>query len=313
MLESALSGTFAPITSTDTFSFVDSNPDTITRASGSFVTDGFKEGDLVTVTGSVSNNFTYTIATGGVAALTLTLVAGDTVVGEASVSCTLTTERERLKAGTTRKFFTYEVSYLDTTTVEYEYFYGLEVNTATITIPTSGEVYADFEMIGLTAGAGTTQVPTSPNYTAAAETAPMAGSVSGSSLKEAAAVQAGVENITITLNNNRAAKFQVGDQFASHVEEGDFDAEMTMGIYFIDSTMQAKYLAGTRTDIELRIVDQQDGHMFDLIFPNVVFTTGDKALSGQTVTQNLTAYAEFDATEATKMILDWIPATVGAP
>ncbi len=62
--------------------FVNSNPDTITRDAGSFVSDGFKVGMTLTVSGSDSNDGTYTIAT--VAALTLTLDAGDTLVVEAA-------------------------------------------------------------------------------------------------------------------------------------------------------------------------------------------------------------------------------------
>lgn len=72
-----------------TFSFVDNNPlqDTITRAAGSFVADGFEAGMRVQVIGSVSNNTYYTIAT--VAAGTLTLIAANAVVAEAGVAATL--------------------------------------------------------------------------------------------------------------------------------------------------------------------------------------------------------------------------------
>ncbi len=70
------------VTYTDA-AFVDSDPDTITSASNTFVTDGFLVGDII-VTGTDNNNATYTIDTGGVAAGTLTLVIGDTVTTEAA-------------------------------------------------------------------------------------------------------------------------------------------------------------------------------------------------------------------------------------
>lgn len=53
--------------------FVNSNPDTITRVSGSFITDGFVAGDSIYVFGSAANSGYWTIASGGVSALTLTL------------------------------------------------------------------------------------------------------------------------------------------------------------------------------------------------------------------------------------------------
>jgi hypothetical protein len=67
-----------------TIAFVDSNPDTITDSGNGFVTAGFKAGDLITVSGSTSNDGNYTIDTGGVAAGTLTLIAGDTLSAEAA-------------------------------------------------------------------------------------------------------------------------------------------------------------------------------------------------------------------------------------
>lgn len=51
--------------------FTEANPDTITRASGSFITDGWAAGDRVQVTGSSSNNGSYTIASRTVTVLTL--------------------------------------------------------------------------------------------------------------------------------------------------------------------------------------------------------------------------------------------------
>ena len=319
LLESAYSSVFAPIVSDaaaagTTFSFVDSDPDTITRAAGSFVADGILDGDLITVSGTASNNGTFTVAT--VAPTTITLIASDTLIAEAAVAtAVITTEREIMSANATRKSFTYEVSYLDAAVPEYETFFGVEVNTATITVPTSGEVFMDCEMMGIGSSAHTIQAPNTPTYVDAAATVPMAGSVAGSSLEEAATALQGVETMTITINNNRAAKFQVGDRFASHIEEGDWDAEITMSIYFSDSTLQQKFLAGTRTDLIVTVADQQDDHRFRFTFPNIVFTTGDKALSGQTITQNFTAFAEEDKTITpnTKALLEWIPATVGAP
>lgn len=63
-----------------TIAFVNSNPDTITDSGNGFVTAGFKQGQSITITGSGSNDGTYTIA--GVAAGTLTLIASDTLVNE---------------------------------------------------------------------------------------------------------------------------------------------------------------------------------------------------------------------------------------
>ena len=71
--------------------FTTGPPDTVTRLTGSFLVDGFLKGMIFTVSDSANNALaTYTIATA--AALTLTLIASDTVVPEsAGASTTLTT------------------------------------------------------------------------------------------------------------------------------------------------------------------------------------------------------------------------------
>lgn len=75
--------------SSGNFAFVDANPDTITRAVGSFVADGVVAGMVCQPAGTVSNNRRrYTVDT--VAALTLTLSAADAVVAEPAVASTLT-------------------------------------------------------------------------------------------------------------------------------------------------------------------------------------------------------------------------------
>ncbi len=62
--------------------FSDSNPDTITRGTGSFVVDGINPGDIITVTGSLLNNGTFTVDS--VTATVLTLIPTDTLNIEGS-------------------------------------------------------------------------------------------------------------------------------------------------------------------------------------------------------------------------------------
>jgi hypothetical protein len=71
-----------------TVTFVVGSPDTITRAAGSFIDDGFEAGMVVTVSGTLSNDGDHTIAAGGVAALTLTLESVSTVTGEVGIAAT---------------------------------------------------------------------------------------------------------------------------------------------------------------------------------------------------------------------------------
>lgn len=67
---------------TTTIAFVDSNPDTITDSGNGFLLAGFIAGDKITVSGSTSNNSTFTIAT--VVAGTITLSGGDSLTAESA-------------------------------------------------------------------------------------------------------------------------------------------------------------------------------------------------------------------------------------
>jgi parallel beta-helix repeat protein len=61
----------------------DGDPDTITRTSGSWITDGFENGEVITVKNSWDNDGQYTVhASTGPTATVLTLVATDTLTDE---------------------------------------------------------------------------------------------------------------------------------------------------------------------------------------------------------------------------------------
>lgn len=85
------SGEDVTFTFSGTLTFNDSN-DTATRSKGSFVADGFVEGQTVVITGTASNNFTGVLT--DVSATVLTFEAGDVLAAEtvamADVSVTAT-------------------------------------------------------------------------------------------------------------------------------------------------------------------------------------------------------------------------------
>lgn len=66
--------------------FSDADPDTITRASGSFTLQGYQEAMTVEPNGTANNDAVYTVAESGVASTVLTLVDGDAVTAEGPVT-----------------------------------------------------------------------------------------------------------------------------------------------------------------------------------------------------------------------------------
>ncbi len=89
--EGPVAGVSITATPTLTFAEVGGTGDTITRSRGSFLTDGFRVGDLLAITGTVSNNITGVSPILGVTALALTLNTDDLaaeVIGSYGVSIT---------------------------------------------------------------------------------------------------------------------------------------------------------------------------------------------------------------------------------
>jgi len=81
-----MSSTTHRATGTFTVTLGDDDPDTITRSAGSFVSDGFAAGDIVTIDGTTSNDGTLATAIDTVGALVLTCDATETLTAEGPVS-----------------------------------------------------------------------------------------------------------------------------------------------------------------------------------------------------------------------------------
>jgi hypothetical protein len=91
----ALNDPFVPMVPdvAETLTFT-TGPDVITRSSGtSFITEGFFDGQKIVVSGTASNDGTYTIAAGGVTASTITVE--ETLVAEGPITATTTMLRGR--------------------------------------------------------------------------------------------------------------------------------------------------------------------------------------------------------------------------
>lgn len=223
---------------------------------------------------------------------------GDLLIDESSISTTFTTSTEVLVPGTTRYFGTWEQKFGDLNAGSglYEIFKGGEVNTGQFSMPTSGQVNIDFNLLGTRYATG--QVASS-TYTAAAGRTPFAASVTGSSITVDGAAPAGcITNMQFTVNNNRAVKFGVGEQFACFVEEGTRQVEATFGLYLVDLSNQTLFQAGTRFRLHVVAVSA-DGDEYDIIFPRMVFTALPRAEDGETFVENASASAEYDSTAGT--------------
>ena len=305
----------AGITATDTTITVDTvDATTIAPATGTIKI----ENELVTYTGVTATTFTgctrgafgttaathadnvpvypaRTITT--ISALVLTF-ANAVIATESAVSSTLNSNVRILVPGTTRAFYSVEQHFQDK--VLYEIYKGVECNTLAFNIPTSGEIGCEFAVLGTRYATGQVSGST---YAATANKTPMAASVSGSQLLvNGAALGTCLESATINVNNNRALKYGVGEQFACFVEEGIRQIDLSFAAYLVDLTLQGYFQLETRFALRLDTVSA-DRDRYQFWLPRLVLTAAPKGVSGQTIVENYSAAAEKDSTTGTSMYI----------
>jgi hypothetical protein len=141
---------------------------TVTRASGSFLSDGVKAGFVLRLSvgslnaANIAKNLWVVSATATV--LTVVPLNGVALVAEGPVTgCTLTSAGKITKvptSGHTRDYFSWEKKFNDVT--RYELFTDLMVASADVTIPATGIATNNFSLVGLGRALSGSETLTSP-------------------------------------------------------------------------------------------------------------------------------------------------------
>jgi hypothetical protein len=212
------------------------------RSSGSFLTDGFKVGDVVQWTGFASpatgnnvKNFLVTALT----ALNMTgiFVNGDAVVARAagdSVTCTLKGKKTWVPtSGHTDPSFTFEHWHSDVT--ESERFAGCKLGQMTVQLPPTGIATLGMQFSGknMTSDASTAYF-TSP---AAETTTGVIASVNGAVYVGGTKV-ALLTGLNLTINGNLTMEPVVGSNTYPDIFEGRVKVNGQMTVFFEDGTFR---------------------------------------------------------------------------
>lgn len=255
---------------------------TITRASGSFLTDGIKQFDMVRLTAGSFNaaNINKNLNVLSVTASSLTVIPqnGVTLVAEgtAVTGATLSVPGKKCWVPTTGHldgFLTYEDWNPDVPSSAV--FPDVKVGAAAITVPASGNPEVSWDFMGLSRALGTSEVLTSPN---AATTTPVLADAQGKVMVNG--VVTPVTSVTANITGNiQPGDPEVGSQARSGHKVGKVAASGTLTAKFSQTTLMA--LRDNQTVIPLAVaiaVDNSAASDFVVIvFPAVkIFTdSGD--------------------------------------
>jgi hypothetical protein len=222
---------------------------TFTRAAGSFLTDGFKIGDIVTWTGwtttgvpNNSHNFQITALTATV--MTGTMIDGVAVGAKASGdSVTATVKGKKTIApltGHTNDYFTFEEWYPDV--AQSELFTDCKLGQMTFDLPANGNSKVTFDLMALARTQATAQQFTSP---AVETTTGIISSVTGDLIVGGVA-QAAVTGLQLTIAEGAANVGPViGSVFAPDITVGWIKVTGSFTAYFQDNVLPTAHLNET--------------------------------------------------------------------
>ena len=247
---------------------------TITRSAGDYLADGVKVGSVIRLTGAglnaanVDNNLLIIAVTATV--LTVKVLSATTLVAEgpiASVDITYPGKQSYVPlTGHTDDSYTIEQWYSDIN--QSEVFTGNRVGTASISLPATGLVTADFSFTGKDlARTGTTEYMTSP---AAANTNGIFAAVQGAMIINGTE-GACITDASIEINREQEPAQCVGSNFASEIFTGTINVTGSLSAYFSDGTLRDYFDNETEVTIVLALTtsEAKDADFMSFVMPRV--------------------------------------------
>lgn len=216
---------------------------------------------------------------------------------------------QQLKAGTSRKSFSFIRHFADILAADKPYFIyrGCELNTMSLTIAANSMITGTFGVVGQSqevaqdlTGLGT------PTYNPATTTSPL-DSFTGT-LNEAGSPIAVITEISLSLANGIEPRFVVGSKDTIHPSLGRSNLTGSITAYFENSALVDKFISETASSIEFTLPDGA-GNQQKYRIPRIIYTGGQPDVSGEgPVTLSMPFQAILDPTEATNFIIERTPA-----
>jgi hypothetical protein len=251
---------------------------TITRDSGSFITDGVVVGSLIRFPGLTGYNaqpqqvtaVTATVVTLGAARAASTLLGVDGLVNATSVTTSLVIG-DSLKVGVTRKKLALLTVYndLETGTPHYDVAIDCEVTAYSYTVGVNSIATGSFTVIGKHFSDDTT-LPAGSTFAADSTQRPFSG-IEGN-LSVGAGLVGFVSSLDMSIDRNATANYELGSKYLSHVGYGILSNTLTANTsLYQGNPLKAAFFNETYLDLACRMVDGAKGMMFR--FPRVKVTS----------------------------------------
>jgi hypothetical protein len=251
LIRGAMSGEWqtVTITATGTLGITAGAPNSqkavIDRASGSWVTDGIRKGDVLRTAGfgTGTNNRNWVVLT--VDSATDITVGDSTEVAVTETGGSITFPGRRIDIGTTLRSYTMQRAFNDLP--KYETFRGCAVNSMSWTMAPATPIGGTFDMLGMSAAA----LADTPLANESVQPTTSMMSAFDGELWEGAEFNAVVTNIEFTLENNRQLTPVVGSAFSPGVFEGRAGISGSLSAFFRGGPLFNKFIDEVDTTITM--------------------------------------------------------------
>ena len=269
---------------------------TITRAAGSWLTDGFYVGNIVRLSGAgfapanVGNNLLVVGLTALVA--TVVLLSGTPLVAEgpiASAGMSVVGKQSYVPlTGHTDQSYTVEQWFSDIQ--QSEVYTGLKPASIALSLPSTGLVTASLSFMGKNLErTGTTQYFTSPTPT---NTEGIFAAVSGAVIVNGQPVGL-ITSMDLSISRNQEAANVVGSNFAADIFVGRITATGSLSVYFQDAVFRDYFDDESKISIVVALTtgEEKDAEAMTFTMGKVKINSGSKtdAELGQTQSMDFQA------------------------
>jgi hypothetical protein len=288
-------------------------PGTFTRLAGSYITDGFRVGDVVrwtgwATTGAANNARNFRITALSATVMTTTGVGNEVVAAKASgdsVTCTVVGKKTMIPAtaGTQLiKSYSVEQWFPDGDTAISERFVGVRIQSMRLSLPSTGLVTMDVQMIGQDMQSDTSQYFSS----ATAITTDNALIATNGLVRFNGADVAIITGAQLQISCPMDAQPVVGSQIVPDIFPGPVMVDGQLSMYVKDATVFSTFNAETEVDLVWYLTSDStvNSPFMTLVMNRVKLFSASKTDSDRAIFQSVafqaleyaTATSQYDAT-----------------
>ena len=205
-----------------------------------------------------------------------------------------------IRNSTTEKSYSLERQFQDQSSILYEVFTGMHMNTMTVQARSQSIVTASINFMGFDAAMDTVRTAGATDTDAPTNTVLNSSSNVGRIAENGTAISTNnyVLEMSIIINNNLRRQNAVGSDTSIGIGYGEFNVKGSLSTYFDDKTLADKVIDNTSTSLDIRFGDSSD-HVILIDLPTVKYSSGSPQVAGKN--QDVVLNLEYQAIRNTTL------------